>query len=169
MKVIYVEQDRCLACRNCERVCSFQETGGFKREYSNIWVHLDLDNRTIFTLTCLQCETAACLEICPAGAIYREPETRAVMIDETLCLGCKICVSACPFGCIHFEDQKGIAVKCNLCHGDPKCVKNCMAGALHYGNINDLASIKRKKTDKTLIRTTFFHRGEHYRWKPKPF
>ena len=42
MKVIFVELDRCMACRNCERVCAFQETGGFRRENSNIWVQIDV-------------------------------------------------------------------------------------------------------------------------------
>ena len=45
MKVIFVEPDRCLGCRNCERVCSFQDSGGFKRADANIWVHIDLDKR----------------------------------------------------------------------------------------------------------------------------
>ncbi len=163
MKVVFVEQDRCLACRNCERVCSFQDSGGFKRENANIWVHIDLDERTIFTMTCHQCETAACLEICPTAAIQRDPVTHAVAVNETACVGCRMCVNACPFGCIHFEGLRRIAAKCNLCDGDPKCVHNCMAGALHFGDINDLADIKRKKTDRTLVRMTQFLKGEHRR------
>ena len=153
MKVVFVDQDRCLACRNCERVCSFQEAGGFKREDTNIWVHIDLDERTFFTLTCQQCETAACLRICPPGALKRDPLTHAVTVDESLCIGCRMCVTACPFGCIHFEQTRHIAAKCNLCNGDPKCVQNCMAGALHYGDINKLAEIKRKKVDQRLANT----------------
>jgi len=145
MKVIFVEPDRCLGCRNCERICSFQDSGGFKRKDANIWVHIDLDKRSIFTMTCQQCETALCLEICPTEAIQRDPATGAVVVDETVCLGCKMCVHACPFGCIHFEGRRRIAAKCDLCSGDPKCVQNCMAHALHYGDINDLAVFKRKK------------------------
>ena len=148
MKVIFVEPDRCLGCRNCERVCSFQDSGGFKRENTNIWVQIDLDKRSIFTMTCQQCETAVCLEICPAAAIRRDPDTRAVVVDEMACLGCKMCVHACPFGCIHFEEQRRIAAKCDLCSGDPKCVQNCMASALHYGDINELAAFKREKWTK---------------------
>lgn len=163
MKVVFVEQDRCLACRECERVCSFQESGGFKRENANIWVNIDLEKRTIFTMTCFHCEDAACMEICPTSAIKRDQNTRAVTVDESECVGCRMCVEACPFGCIHFEINRRVAVKCNLCDGDPKCVKNCMAGALHYGNINELAAIKRGKTDKTLVRIAQFHKGEYLR------
>ena len=151
MKIIFVELDRCLACRNCEQVCSFQEAGGFKREDSNIWVQIDLEKRSIFTMTCLQCETALCLEVCPTEGLIRDPKTNAVVVDEAACVGCKMCVAACPFGNIHFESKRQVAAKCNLCNGDPRCVQNCMSGALHYGDINDLAAIKRKQTDKKLI------------------
>ena len=82
MKIIFVELDRCLACRNCEQVCSFQEAGGFKREDSNIWVQIDLEKRSIFTMTCLQCETALCLEVCPTEGLVRDPKTNAVVVDE---------------------------------------------------------------------------------------
>jgi len=158
MMVIFVELDRCLACRNCERVCSFQEAGGFKREDSNIWVQVDLAKRSIFTMTCLQCETALCLEVCPTKGLVRDPKTNAVVVDEAACVGCKMCVAACPFGNIHFENKRQVAAKCNLCNGDPQCVKNCMSGALHFGDINDLAAIKRQHTDKKLIPKAFPNR-----------
>ena len=163
MKVVFIEQDRCLACRNCERVCSFQDTGGFKREHSNIWVQVDMQERSFFTLTCQQCETAACLLVCPPGALRRDPITEAVVVDESVCVGCRMCVMACPFGCIQFEEKRHVATKCNLCNGDPKCVQNCMAGALHYGEINRLADIKRKKIDRRLVKTTIPSSGERRR------
>ena len=163
MKVIFIEQDRCLACRNCERVCALQGSGGFKRDSTKIWVHIDLTARTFFTITCQQCETAACLLVCPTGAIKRDPETHAVTVDAAICAGCRMCVIACPFGCVHFEENRGIAAKCNLCNGDPKCVQNCMAGALHFADINDLAKIKRGKVDKSLVTTTLSRTGDPHR------
>ncbi len=143
MKVVYAESDRCLGCRNCERVCAFQKGGGFKMKDTNIWVRVDMEKRTISVTTCLQCERALCQEACPTAAIRRHGRTRAVVVDESLCLGCKVCVTACPFGCIHFNEVKRVAVKCDLCQGDPRCVKHCMAKALHYGNINELARRRR--------------------------
>lgn len=152
MKVIFIELDRCIGCRNCERVCSFQESGGFKRENSNIWVRVDLEQRTICTTTCLQCETALCLEICPTQAIQRDPHTEAVVVDESACVGCRMCMVACPFGSIHFEKRRRVAAKCNVCGGDPKCVLNCMSGALHYADINELAELKRLRMGTKLKR-----------------
>ena len=159
MKVIFIEMDRCIGCRNCERVCSFQEAGGFKRENSNIWVRIDLEKRTIFTMTCLQCETALCLEICPTNAIGRDPRTGAVVVDEAACVGCRMCMVACPFGCIHFENRRRVAAKCNLCNGEPRCVQNCMSGALHYADINELAAIKRRHMDVRLVQPNQLDHG----------
>jgi Fe-S-cluster-containing hydrogenase component 2 len=99
-------------------------------------------------MTCQQCETALCLEVCPTAALSRNPETGAVIVDETACVGCKMCVHACPFGCIHFEGRRRVAAKCDLCSGNPKCVQNCIAHALHYADINDLAAYKREKWTK---------------------
>lgn len=163
VKVVFVEQDRCLACRNCERVCSFQGAGGFKREHTNIWVHVDMDERSFFTLTCLQCEVPACMEICPVGAFTKDKETGAIVVDQTLCVGCKMCVTACPFGCIHFDAKSQLASKCDLCLGTPRCVQNCMAGALHFGDINELANIKRQKADKIFNKSLQLHRGRQQR------
>jgi Fe-S-cluster-containing hydrogenase component 2 len=82
-----------------------------------------------------------------------------VVVDEALCVGCRMCVVACPFGCIHFENSRGVAVKCNLCDGEPRCVQNCMSGALHYADMNELAAIKRRQMDVKLVQKAPFARG----------
>jgi Fe-S-cluster-containing hydrogenase component 2 len=102
-------------------------------------------------MTCLQCETALCLEVCPTDGLVRDPQTNAVIVNEAACVGCKMCVAACPFGNIHFENNRRVAAKCNLCYGEPKCVQNCMSDALHYADINDLSAIKRERMDQKLI------------------
>ncbi len=150
MKIVFVERDRCFGCRQCEWICAFRRTGDFKPEDSSIWVDVDPEHMTIFTTTCLQCETASCLEACPTKAIKRDPQTNAVVVVENLCIGCKFCVVACPFGTMHFDNDKRVAAKCDLCHGNPKCVKFCMAKALRYDDINELAEMKRKHADKKL-------------------
>lgn len=146
MKVVFVESDRCMGCRNCERVCAFQRGGGFKTEDANIFVHIEMVKRTIFTRTCMHCENAPCLESCPTDAIKRCEKTNAVIVDEKECIGCKVCVTACPFGNMHFDNDRAVAAKCDLCLGDPVCVKNCMAMALQFGDINELAEMKRRRT-----------------------
>lgn len=119
-----------------------------------------MEERTFFTLTCQQCDTAPCMNVCPSSALKRDALTGAIIVDEALCIGCKMCVSACPFGCIYFAPGLKFAVKCNLCNGDPKCVQNCMAGALHYADINTLAERKRHKMDQALVKTTLSGKAE---------
>ena len=161
MNVVYVELDRCMACLSCEKACMFQQADRNMGWSPNIFVHVDLDRRRIYTGTCLQCETALCMEVCPVSAITRDPETSALIVDRTQCLGCGMCVSACPFGYMHLEESCGIATKCDLCGGTPKCVQMCMAGALHFGSINSLAERKRRQTDLRLgLRAVPIHKDE---------
>jgi len=150
MKVVFVELDRCIACLSCEHACLFQQAELKKGDSPNIFVNLDMDRRRIYTGTCLQCETALCMEVCPVSALTRDPETEAVVVDKEKCLGCGMCVTACPFGYMHLDESLRKATKCDLCGGNPKCVQMCMARALHFGSINSLAELKRKQTDLRL-------------------
>ncbi len=147
MNVVYVELDRCIACLSCEKACLFQQASQNLGWSPNIFVRVDMDRRRIYAGTCLQCETALCLEVCPVSAISRDPQTSAVIVDRKTCLGCGMCVAACPFGYMQLEESSGKATKCDLCGGTPKCVQMCMARALHFGSMNSLAERKREKVD----------------------
>ena len=96
MKVVYVDVNRCLGCMSCQRICTFHQARKCNGQTPNIWVSVDMDRRKIFTSTCLQCQSAWCLKACPAGALTRDPETQAVVVDEAVCVGCGMCVIACP-------------------------------------------------------------------------
>lgn len=157
MKVVYVDVNRCLGCMSCQRICIFQQAKKCNGLSPNIWVSVDMDRRKIFTSTCLQCQSAWCLKACPTGALSRDSETQAVVVDDRACVGCGMCVISCPFGNIHMEPRIRIAAKCDLCGGRPECVQVCMAQALHFGDLNELAEIKRKQAQnkpemKLLIR-----------------
>jgi len=150
MNVVYVELDRCIACFSCERACQFHQAEQDSGWQPNIFVHVDMERRRIHAGTCLQCETALCMEVCPTKAITRDLETNAVVVDKENCLGCGMCVAACPFGYMNLDDSHRRAIKCDLCGGDPKCVQMCMAKALHFGSINSLAEHKRNQIDLRL-------------------
>jgi Fe-S-cluster-containing dehydrogenase component len=150
MNLVYVELDRCIACFSCQQACQFQQASQNSGCSPNIFVHVDMERRKIYTGTCLQCETAPCLEVCPISGITRDPETAAVIVDKEICLECGTCVAACPFGYMHLDESIQAATKCDLCGGDPKCVQVCMANALHFESINSLAERKRKQADLRL-------------------
>ena len=131
MKILRIDTSRCMACRNCERVCAFGESGGFLREHAHIHVRFDTERRVIDTSTCRQCDPAPCLEQCPVGAIQRDPKTLALVVVEAECIGCRTCLDACRSGHIHFDERRGVASKCDLCGGHPRCLQFCMSGAIH--------------------------------------
>jgi len=145
MKVVFVEIDRCIACLNCMRVCSFRQQQTYHCQTSNIFVNVDMDQRKIYAGICMQCETALCMKVCPTAAIKRDPATQALFVDKSACVGCAMCVTVCPFGNVHLDEVRRIATKCDLCSGNPKCVQVCMAKALHFGSLTELAELKNSK------------------------
>lgn len=80
---------------------------------------------------CVQCEDAACMKVCPTGAIVRD-KNGAVVTDTNKCIGCKVCISSCPMGNIHYSSRQKRIMKCNLCDGTPDCVKYCPTRAIEY-------------------------------------
>ncbi len=150
MRVVTMDPSKCVACRNCEYACAFKQKGDFKRKDSNIRVNYYPQVRVCIPLTCVHCNEAWCMEVCPAGAIKRNEETGAVEIDQNRCAGCKMCMLSCPFGNVHFDSEKLVSRKCNLCEGDPTCVKFCISGALQYEEVDEAFESKRKGFDSKL-------------------
>ena len=65
-------------------------------------------------------------------AIVRDPKTGAKMVLEDLCVGCKVCTIACPFGTVNYLAKTGKVQKCDLCEGEPACAEACPTGAITY-------------------------------------
>jgi Fe-S-cluster-containing dehydrogenase component len=72
------------------------------------------------------------MDVCPVKAIYRDPQIGIVKVKTEVCIGCRKCIFACPFGAVFFNVKERIVLKCDLCEGDPKCVKFCKTGAIRY-------------------------------------
>ena len=54
------------------------------------------------------------------------------MVSDSICVGCKVCTIACPFGTVNYNQDTGKVIKCDLCGGDPECVKACPTVAITY-------------------------------------
>ena len=85
-----------------------------------------------FPVTCQQCTEPPCMAACPKNAIHRDPVSGWVLLDDSACVGCKMCVSACPTGAMGFDAELGMAYKCDLCGGDPQCARVCQTKAIEY-------------------------------------
>jgi len=101
---------------------------------------------------CKHCTEAACLDVCPTGALMRT-EFGTVVVQEDVCNGCGYCVSACPFGVIARSSSDGQAHKCTLCYdriGDgltPACAKACPTESIQFGPLDELRELAQQRVD----------------------
>ncbi len=140
---------KCVACKTCEVVCSLVNTGRCNPNLANIDV-ITFDEEGFYCPSaCFQCEEAWCVKVCPASAIYKDEETGARVVDESKCVGCRMCTVACPFGHIHIS--RGKSKKCNLCDGDPNCVKFCPTQAIKFESLDSSIHDKRYNTLRQVM------------------
>jgi anaerobic dimethyl sulfoxide reductase subunit B (iron-sulfur subunit) len=140
----------CIGCRACEIACkdknglapgprfrrvSYIEGGSFPDVYAY---------KT--NISCNHCAEPACLPTCPTGAIWKRADNGIVDIDSTLCIGCRRCEAACPYGAPQFDPSDNLVKKCNLCIDEikagrkPYCVMACMMRVLDVGPIDQIKS-----------------------------
>lgn len=131
---LLVNEKVCSGCLACELACSAAHTGGaFRPAVARIHVRKLEEQGIDRPLACRQCGQAKCVEACPEGALSRDPQTKAVLVDESRCTQCGACADACPFEAIQYHPDSGFPLICDLCGGQPQCVARCATGALRYG------------------------------------
>ena len=131
MKQLLIKPEKCIGCRTCELVCSFGHYGQFNPKMANVKVFEYEKAAVAIPVMCLQCEEPSCMKVCPVHAISRD-ENGAVVMDPRKCIGCKMCMNACPLGNISYHPAVGKVFKCDLCGGDPKCAKYCPGEAIVF-------------------------------------
>ena len=102
-----------------------------------------------FPKSCLHCDDAPCVTVCPTGASYKRREDGIVLVNETACIGCGLCAWACPYGAREMDPVEKVMKKCTLCvdriYSDtlpeedriPACVRTCPTNARHFGDLAD--------------------------------
>ena len=167
---LVIDLDICVGCHACAVNCKEWNTGGhmapltdhnpYGRDQTGVWfnrIHTfevsrddGGDDLTVhFPKSCLHCEDAACVTVCPTGASFKRAADGIVLVDENKCIGCKLCSWACPYGAREFDEDRGVMKKCTLCIDRiynenleevdrvPACVSTCPAGARHFGDLGD--------------------------------
>ena len=132
MKVLMSDPKKCTGCGLCRVACSVVKAGVCNPEKSRIRVIEMGDRGQYLPLACQHCEDAPCAAACPKEAISRDKGHVRTVIDYNLCVGCRMCVHACPFGAVGFDEGRGRPFKCDLCGGDPLCVHFCEPDALTF-------------------------------------
>jgi formate dehydrogenase iron-sulfur subunit len=100
---------------------------------------------------CKHCTHAACLDVCPTGALFRT-EFGTVVVQEDICNGCGYCVPACPYGVIDQRADDGRVWKCTMCYDrlgagqEPACAKACPTDSIQFGELDVL----RARADERL-------------------
>jgi Fe-S-cluster-containing hydrogenase component 2 len=84
------------------------------------------------------------MTVCPVKAIGREENLNYVKIDYDLCIGCRACVTACPFGAMSFNMRDRKVFKCDLCEGEPNCVRFCEVKAVDYVDADRVSMGKKR-------------------------
>ena len=102
-----------------------------------------------FPKSCLHCDDAPCVTVCPTGASYKRVEDGIVLVNENSCIGCGLCAWACPYGAREMDAAAGVMKKCTLCidriynenlpeeDREPACVRTCPSGARHFGDLSN--------------------------------
>lgn len=181
---------RCIGCNTCAVACKMQNnvpdgmlwnrvlTEGCERFDSAGGTYPNL-SRTYLPLACQHCENPACERVCPTGATYKDDKGR-VEIDYDKCIGCRMCMAACPYNARTFnwnepvratgagygdarvpERARGVMEKCTLCkertdEGDePMCVHCCPADARVFGDLDDpdsaVSRLRREQSAEVLL------------------
>jgi Fe-S-cluster-containing dehydrogenase component len=130
--LIVYDAQLCTGCRYCEVACAVWHCGRIDMRKARIRILFsEHDSAERFAaVNCQHCDDALCEAVCPPEAIQKDEKTGWVMANSSKCIGCEMCVMACPLTVPFFDEELKVAVKCDFCFGEPECVKHCSSGAL---------------------------------------
>jgi formate dehydrogenase iron-sulfur subunit len=172
----FTDTSICIGCKACEVACKEwnhvpESNQGFTgMSYDNTidlgadtWRHVafveQAEDDTVRWLmasdVCKHCTHAACLEVCPTGALFRT-EFDTVVVQQDICNGCGYCVPACPFGVLDKREDDGRVWKCTLCYDrlkdgqEPACAQACPTQSIQFGELEDLRDRAGKRLEELV-------------------
>ncbi len=158
-KKILINLMKCRQCNDCSVECSYDYHPG------NNGMKQVLE-KAAFRFTCRQCEDAPCIAVCPTEALEKD-SNGLLSRAANLCVACKSCVTACPFGTMmnsFFEVRKSICNYCNLNGNVTKllCVETCSENALTITEMDENpANYIHRLNDKVLVKEVTWEKLKH--------
>ena len=148
-KKIFCDITKCVGCKTCELACAvehsltkdlFLAVLEYPKPIKRIGSQF-IENDVFHSIGCQHCAEPPCVEACMASCISKDKKTGKVDIDTARCVGCWMCIMACPFAAIsrqYAQEAKGL--KCDLCpdRDNPACVDCCPTRALSFKKRKDL-------------------------------
>lgn len=144
-----IRQNRCIDCERCLEACIITND---VPEYGYRTMILQRDvpdaigqKREFIPVLCNQCNNPPCVRACPVKATYKDKQNGIVMVNYKKCIGCKVCVMACPYNARYFNEEKHSIDKCNFCFDTriskgeklTACAAACPAGVRIFGDLSE--------------------------------
>lgn len=171
-KSVLYDATKCIGCKLCEQACNAQNELPEGMAYTHVYLPEKEEGEDYFSLyakhQCLHCIEPACVEACIVGALKKTPEG-PVLYDGDVCIGCRYCMVACPFGVPTYEWEKTIPYiqKCTFCSTrlddgmEPACVGSCPTRALQFGERDEMLEQARSYIAEEPDRYLDHIYGEH--------
>lgn len=149
-KAIITDLNRCVGCLACSVACKGLNEVSIGEFWNRVvrvgpnpeFEGADYPNVYMYFLpvTCQHCANPECVSVCPTGASFKDVDG-TVQVDKEMCIGCGLCLDACPYGVRYINVDTNIAEKCTMCqttmdeeNGVPQCVSQCSGNARWYGD-----------------------------------
>jgi anaerobic dimethyl sulfoxide reductase subunit B (iron-sulfur subunit) len=153
----HINSSACSGCKTCQAACRdkndlkpgikwrrvYEIQGGEWKQEDGVFTKRPFGYN--LSVSCLNCENPLCMTACPTKAIYENGQG-IILIDHTLCMGCRYCEWACPYGAPQYDPWLKMMSKCNLCYDKieeglkPSCVTACPMRALDFGPYDEIIS-----------------------------
>lgn len=185
-----IDMRRCDGCGKCTKACQEEHFLAPNQTWIRVYQESDKDGRNYFMpVLCQQCDNPPCTKVCPVGATYKNAEG-VVLVDQSICIGCRTCMAACPYAARYFNwtqpppippnvhphtmpefpvpQKMGTVGKCILCvHNTdvgklPACVDACPMQALYIG---DMTTDSATNGHETVKLSTFLRDNDAVRLK----
>ncbi|MDA8192632.1 MAG: 4Fe-4S dicluster domain-containing protein [Thermaerobacter sp.] len=167
---IITDLNKCVGCKSCQVSCKEHNASGAfgsvpdhapYNDPDGMWWNRivtmesgEFPNTSVLYLpkACMHCYDAPCVPVCPTGASYKRVDNGVVLVDYDACIGCQLCIWACPYGVREFDEHEGVVKKCTMCvdrledeslplrERQPACVQSCPTHARVFGDLDDQQS-----------------------------